>query len=151
MNRCVLSLCHESEFNSYNLENDFDFTGSNAVDDLRFDGYFGLMKPNTEVNNLINKGRKVVKVTREHVKSYELIAEPLGSCQSKVLLNMHLLNEDGCFITDHNAINHSYQYLDFPCVVESVDTEYPQNARKMKLTATFGDRVKKSKSMYNVL
>lgn len=140
-----------SELRSYNMQQDFDFTGSNFVDDLRFDGIFGLMQPNTEVNNLVNKGYKVVKTTREHLKSYELIAEPLTYCQSTLLLDLHLLNEDECFMTDHNSCNHSYQYNDIPVVLNgNVSCDYPQNARLMRLTAQFGDRIKNVKSMYNV-
>jgi len=139
-----------SKFNSFNVEKNIDFTGSNAVDDIRFGGLFGIMKPNTVVNNLVNKGRKVVKTTREHVPSYQLFAEPLSKCLSVPIL-FHLLNEDNCYITDHNICNHSYQYLDFPVsLTGDVDCSYPENARIMKLTATFGDKKLNKKSMYNV-
>jgi hypothetical protein len=139
-----------SFYDSYNVELDFDFTGSNAVDDIRFGGYFGLMKPNTVVKSLIDKGRKVIKTTRQHLPSYQLFAEPLSKCLSAPVL-FHLLNEDDCYITDHNISNHSYQYLDFPVsLTGDVDCEYPANARIMKLTAKFGDKTENKKSMYNV-
>jgi hypothetical protein len=141
----------KSLFNSYSMEEDIDFTGSNFVDTVRVAGYFGLMQPNAEVNNLITKGRKMVKTTREYLKSYELTCEPLTSCESPLILK-HLLNEDGCFISDYNISNHSYLYNDFPVIVSGeINCEYPSNARLMRLKATFNDITKNKKSMYNVL
>lgn len=140
-----------SEFSSYNVKMDFDFTGSNLIDDLRFEGYFGLRQPNTEVSNLVNTGRKVVKTTREHLNTYQLIAEPITNCKSGLLLDMHLLNEDTCYLSDFNKANHS-QYLDFSVILNgNVSVEYPGNARIMKLSAQFGDKVVNQKSMYNVI
>lgn len=141
----------KSVFNSYSMEENIDFTGSNFTDTLRVGGYFGLMKPNAEINNLIDKGRKMVKTTREFVKSYELIAEPLTSCESPLLLK-HLLNEDGCYISDYNISNHSYLYNDYPVILSGeVATEYPSNARVMRLKASFQDIKKINKSLYNVI
>ena len=141
----------KSLFNSYSMEEEIDFTGSNFVDTVRSAGYFGLMQPNVEVNNLINKGRKMVKTTREYVKSYELTCEPLTSCESPLILK-HLLNEDGCFISDYNVSNHSYLYNDFPVIVSGeINCEYPSNARLMRLKATLNDQIKNKKSLYNVL
>jgi hypothetical protein len=141
----------KSLFNSYSMEENIDFTGSNFVDTVRVAGYFGLMQPNVEVNNLIDKGRKMVKTTREYLRSYELTCEPLTSCESPLILK-HLLNEDGCFISDYNISNHSYLYNDFPVIVSGeINCEYPSNARLMRLKATFNDITKNKKSMYNVL
>ena len=38
-----------------------DYTNSNHKDSIRFNGFFGNRTPNTEINNLITKGRKVEK------------------------------------------------------------------------------------------
>jgi hypothetical protein len=141
----------KSLFNSYSMEENIDFTGSNFVDTVRVAGYFGLMQPNVEINNLIDKGRKMVKTTREYLRSYELTCEPLTSCESPLILK-HLLNEDGCFISDYNISNHSYLYNDFPVIVSGeINCEYPSNARLMRLKATFNDITKNKKSMYNVI
>jgi len=140
-----------SHFSSYSIEEEFDYTGSNFVDTIRFDGMFGLMQPNSEVNNLVDKGRKVVKTAREFVKSYELKSNPLGNCFTDLIL-WHLLNEDDCFISDHNIFNHSYQYLDFPVSLNQVSNfDYPGNGRNIVINANFGDRRKLTKSLYNVL
>jgi hypothetical protein len=140
-----------TEFNSYSLQERFDFTNSNFKDSIRVSGLFGLAQPAPEVNNLITKGRKVVKTTREFVKKYELICDPLTSCESTRILDFHLLNGDDYFISDHNKCNHSYQYLHFPVSVDGdISSEYPENARLMRLNCTFGDTKKTKKSMYNV-
>jgi hypothetical protein len=141
----------KSIFNSYSMEENIDFTGSNFTDTVRVGGYFGLMKPNADINNLIDKGRKMVKTTREFVKSYELLAEPLTSCESPLILK-HLLNEDGCYISDYNISNHSYLYNDYPVILSGeISCEYPSNARIMRLKATFNDMKKINKSLYNVI
>jgi len=140
-----------SHYSSYSLEEEFDYTGSNFVDTIRFEGMFGLMQPNSEVNNLVDKGRKVVKTSREFVKSYELKSNPLGNCFTELILN-HLLNEDDCFISDHNSMNHSYQYLDFPVSLNQLSNfDYPGSGRKIVINGNFGDRTKITKSLYNVL
>lgn len=140
-----------SHYSSYSLEEGFDYTGSNFVDTIRFEGMFGLMQPNSEVNNLVDKGRKVVKTSREFVKTYELKSNPLGNCFTDIILN-HLLNEDDCFISDHNSINHSYQYLDFPVSLNQLSNfDYPGSGRKIVINGNFGDRKKITKSLYNVL
>lgn len=140
-----------SHYSSYSLEEEFDYTGSNFVDTIRFGGMFGLMQPNSEVNNLVDKGRKVVKTSREFVKTYELKSNPLGNCFTDLILN-HLLNEDDCFISDHNSMNHSYQYLDFPVSLNQLSNfDYPGSGRKIVINGNFGDRKKITKSLYNVL
>lgn len=140
-----------SHYSSYSLEEQFDYTGSNFVDTIRFGGMFGLMQPNSEVNNLVDKGRKVLKTSREFVKSYELKSNPLGNCFTDLILN-HLLNEDDCFISDHNSMNHSYQYLDFPVSLNQLSNfDYPGSGRKIVINGNFGDRTKITKSLYNVL
>jgi hypothetical protein len=147
LNRSIRVKC---EFNSYSLENDFDFTNSNAVDTFRVRGIFGFMKPNTQINNLIDVNRTVVKSTRENLVSYELQTKPITVEESRYLIDM-LLNEDSLFISDHNSCNHDYQLLDKPVVVEETPTtEYLSGSRLMKLICTFGDRKKVDKSYYNV-
>jgi hypothetical protein len=139
-----------SIFNSYNLEEDIDFTGSNYQDCIRTSGYFGLMEPNAEVNNLIDKGRRNIKTSREYVKTYSLDCDFLNYEQSNLVLS-HLLNEDGCYLTDCNIINHSYNYNDLPVILSGeIQANYPSNDRLMMLNAKFNDLIQKTKTMYNV-
>jgi hypothetical protein len=139
-----------SVFNSANLDENIDFTGSNYEDCIRTNGYFGLMEPNVEINNLIDKGRRNVKTSREYVKTYQLDCDFLNFEQSQLVLS-HLLNEDGCYLTDCNVINHSYNYNDLPVILSGeLEASYPQNDRLMMLKAKFNDLIQKTKSMYNV-
>ena len=140
----------KSEFRSYSLSNEADFTDSNFEDSIRFNGFFGNRKPNTEINNLIDKGRKVNKVTRENLNIYELRTDPLNVCKTKQLLDFHFLHEDALFISDHNKTNHSYEYYDTPLYLnETPEIEYSEGKREASIKALFGDKVVNRKSMYN--
>lgn len=140
-----------SNFNSYFLPEEFDFTGSNFADSIRFNGFFGERKPNTQINQLIDIGRRSTKTTRENLNKYELVTDPVLECITKPLLEFFFLNEDETFVTDHNKSNHSYQYFDKPVVIEEEpDVEYIKRSRYAIVKAVFGDRTKKDKSYYNV-
>ena len=140
-----------SEPNSYSQKELIDYTNSNHKDSIRFNGFFGNRKPNTEINNLITKGRKVEKVTRENLNQYTLKTDPIEIQVSRRLFDFHFLNEDKLLISDHNASNHDYLLFDIPVVVdESPEIEYIERSRLAWITATFGDRKKLSKTYYNV-
>lgn len=139
-----------SKFSSYSLSNDIDFTNSNFQDMIRFNGFFGNRTPETEISNLVSKGRKVEKVTRENLNKYELRTDPLNECRTKQLLDFHFLHEDSIYISDHNRSNHSYDYYDKPLVlVDSPTIDYTDGDRGAKITAYFGDKVLNKKSYYN--
>jgi len=140
-----------SLYNSFSLAADFDFTNSNAEDTIRTSGIFGFMDPNTQIDNLLDINRTVVKTTRENLKAFHLTAEPLVSEESKALVDFILLNEDGLFISDHNKTNHDYQLLDYPVVLEgTIALEYLGASRLVTLKGSFGERRKINKSYYNV-
>lgn len=140
-----------SEPNSYSQLELIDYTNSNHKDSIRFNGFFGNREPKTEINNLITKGRKVQKVTRENLNKYTLRTDGIDIKVSRRLLDFHFLNEDALYLTDHNSKNHDYLLFDLPVVVEDTpEIEYIDFNRWAKITATFGDRKKLSKSYYNV-
>lgn len=140
-----------SEPNSYSQKELIDYTNSNHKDSIRFNGFFGNRTPNTEINNLITKGRKVEKVTRENLNQYTLRTDPIEIQVSRRLFDFHFLNEDRLLISDHNESNHDYLLFDIPVVVdESPEIEYIERSRLAWITATFGDRKKLDKTYYNV-
>jgi len=139
-----------SEFDSYLQTLNIDFTNSNHKDSIRFNGFFGNREPKTDIVNLITKGRKVEKATRENLNTYTLTSDPVSICVTRRVLDFHLLSEDKCLITDHNKYNHDYLIQDKPVVLEeSPDVEYLTFDRKATLIIKFGDRVKNQKSFYN--
>lgn len=139
-----------SKFNSYYQPQSIDFTDSNFEDTVRFNGFFGNRKPKTDIVNYITKGRKVEKATRENLNTYELRTDPLTICVTRRIIDFHLLNEDGCYISDHNQFNHDYLLFDKPVALEeSAEVDYLDLDRGAKITVTFGDRVKNQKSFYN--
>ena len=150
--RALTTVRVASEFNSYLLSVDVDFTGSTFRDSVRFHGYFGDRQPETEINNLVDKGRKIVKTTRENLNSYSLMSDPLTINITKQLIDFHFLNEDKMFISDYNAHNHNYQYLDYPVALSgTADVKYTVGTRLASLTANFSDRALNQKSYYNQL
>jgi hypothetical protein len=139
-----------SEPSTYSEKELIDYTNSNVKDCIRFNGFFGNREPETEINNLISKGRKVEKVTRENLNKYTLKSDPIEIAITRRLLDFHFLNEDKLLITDHNTSNHDYLIFDLPVALEeSAEMEYIERSRLAWLTATFGDRKKLDKSYYN--
>lgn len=139
-----------SEPSSYSLFNEIDFTSSNHADSIRFKGFFGNREPETEIMNLITKGRRVEKVTRENLNKYTLRTDFLEANVTRRLIDFHFLNEDKLFISDHNATNHDYFIFDKQVSLsESPEIEYMEKNRWAKITAVFGDRKLLSKSFYN--
>ena len=139
-----------SEFNSYFQPLLLDFTNSNHKDSVRFNGFFGNREPKTDIVNYIDKGRSVVKATRENLNTYTLSSDPVTIAIGRRLLDFHFLSEDVCLISDHNRYNYDYQIYDLPVVLEeSAEVEYITKDRRALITATFGDRTKTDKSFYN--
>lgn len=137
---------------SYNQLEDIDFTGSNCFDTLRVPGIFGKRDPKTAINQLINKGYISEKVTRKNENTYLLETDPVSYCFTRFLVDLHMMNEDECYITEHNRKNHFYGYIDFPVhIAEPPQIEYFVKSRKSEIILTFGDRVKNDNTMFNGL
>lgn len=136
-------------FNTYNQKKDIDFTGSNCFDTLRVPGIFGKRDPKPEVDQLITKGYVSEKVTRKYDNEYRLETDLIGECLSKWLLDLHIIDEDEIYVTEHWKYNHN-KYIDFPVVLREVtETGYPTKDNRAHFTVTFGDRVKNDNSMFN--
>lgn len=138
-----------SEFNSYSLKENIDFTGSNFKDTIRTDGFFGSREPSTEINNIIDKSRNVLKVTRENLNKYTLETDPINIGMTKQMLDFHFLNEDVLLMSDFNRFNHDFQLFDIPIVlIDEPKIEYIKGDRRAKIIATFGDSKLLDKSYY---
>lgn len=138
-----------SKFNSYYQRGKVDFTDSQFVDSIRFNGYFGDRQPDTQIKNLIGKNRKVEKVTRENLNKYELRTDPISICETRRLVDFHLLNENQTLLTDHNKTNHDYLIFDKPMIVdESASFEYIEGSRLAKVSCILSDKDLLDKSYY---
>jgi hypothetical protein len=138
-----------SRFNSFALNHNIDFSGSNAVSSIRFRGFFGLAQPNTRINNLRSNNNIQTKVTRENVKSYTLESDLLNSCHTERIIDLHLLHENTIWLCDHNAQNHSYKYKDIELIVTEVpEIDYQRSVRGAKVSAIFEDKQPFYKSKY---
>lgn len=137
----------KTTFNSLQTIEGIDFTGSNVVDCLTFPGWFGDRKPNMVVENLTYSTRESRKIHRENLNAYELTAQTVTECISNKLLDLHLLSENDIKVSDFNAMNHSYKYLDFPAIVEK-SPEVSYRTRKATIKCEMGDKYKNNRSKY---
>ena len=80
-----------SEFDSYLQTLNIDFTNSNHKDSIRFNGFFGNREPKTDIVNLITKGRKVEKATRENLNTYTLTSDPVSICVTRRVLDFQVI------------------------------------------------------------
>lgn len=137
-----------SFFNSNQTNEGIDFTGSNLYDSINVGGFFGNRDPKTEIDNNIYNTRLQTKVTRENLNEYTLETEPILKDQTRKLLDLHLLSENDCWISDYNPFNHEdYKYK--RVIVSSVESpEYYQYSKKSKIIAKFEDKIKNSRSFY---
>jgi hypothetical protein len=137
-------------FNGYHEVDQIDFTASNVESTHRFFGYIGNRQPNTEIDNIIYDNREMKRVIRENLNDYEIITEPSDECIIRPMVELYLLSENQLFISDYNAHNHSYRYLDIPVIVsESAQIEYKDLSRKATLTCKVSDKFKSNRTYYN--
>jgi len=137
-------------FNGYHEVEGINFTGSNVESTHRFHGFIGNRQPNTEIDNIIYNNREMKRVIRENLNDYEITTDPEDECIIKPLVDLYLLSENELFISDYNAHNHSYRYLDVPVIVsESASIEYKQFSRKAVLTCKVADKLKNQRTYFN--
>lgn len=128
-------------FNQYNVIDNINMIGSNMVDTLRFYGFFGNRKPNTEIDNLIYQNREIYNVQRENVNIYELITDPLTVNYTRKILDLFLLSESDLFVSDHTPDQHTSEYKNKAVSVgESAEVEYFENSKYAKITVNLNDK-----------
>jgi hypothetical protein len=126
-----------------------DFSGSKVLDTYRFRGWFGDRQPRMEIDNIIYADRSVKKVTRENINEYTLFTNEMNEVDIRRLTDLYLLSENEIYLSDFNALNPTYNYLDIPVVVsESPEIEYFQASRKSTLSVKFNDKIKNTRSYY---
>jgi hypothetical protein len=136
-------------FNGKHEFEDIDFTNSDVVSDIRFNGFIGNRQPNMQLDNIIYNNREMKRVIRENLYNYDIITDPLDECFIKPMVETYLLSENQLFISDYNAHNHSYLINDLPVIVEeSPEIEYYDFSRRAKLTCKVSDKFKNSRTYY---
>lgn len=143
-----------SYFNHYSEEYDIDFSGSGALDTVRFRGLFGNRQPNYETKNNTETSKNREKVFNKSNNVYGLIVEPTVECKTLRIEELHLLNGSVMYISDHNSWNHNIAneyYKDKPVILsndESPEFDYFEGigTKYAKLLAKFKDKISKRKS-----
>lgn len=136
-------------FNGVQEIDGINFTGSNVESTHRFYGYIGNRQPNMEIDNIIYDNREMKRVIRENLNDYEILTDPLDECNLRPLTELYLISENELYISDYNAHNHSYRYLDLPVIVqESPELTYYDFSRKASLKCKVGDKFKNQRTFY---
>jgi hypothetical protein len=136
-------------FNGKQTIDGIDFTNSNVESTHRFYGYLGNRQPNMAIDNIIYDNREMKRVIRENLNDYEIITDPENECILRPLLELFFISENELFISDYNAHNHSYRYLDLPVIVsESPEVEYKDFSRKAVLKCKVADKFKSQRTFY---
>jgi hypothetical protein len=79
-----------------------------------------------------------------------ITTDPENECIISPMVELYLLSENELFISDYNAHNYSYRYLDLPVIVsESPAIEYKEFSRKAILTCKIEDKFKTKRTYYN--
>jgi hypothetical protein len=139
-----------ANFNQYHSIEDIDFTASNVVDTLRFNGFFGNRKPDLVIDNLVYNGKVDKNVQREILNKYYLDTDPISEKYLKKLVDLYLLSEFELFLSDHNQFNLTYTYKDIPVIVsQSPEVVYPEFSRLATLKVELTDKIKNNISRYN--
>ena len=136
-------------FNGKQTIDGIDFTNSNVESTHRFYGYLGNRQPNMSIDNIIYDNREMKRVIRENLNDYEIVTDPENECILRPLLELFFISENELFISDYNAHNHSYRYLDLPVIVsESPEVEYKDFSRKAVLKCKVADKFKSQRTFY---
>jgi hypothetical protein len=137
-----------SYFNDVNSSIGINFTGAFVKDTLRLKAKFGYWNPLTEVDNIQYTDAERMKVKREDVTEYELRVDFHTECYIE-RLRFHLLSENACYVTDHNADNYTYRYIDYPVIVkEGFAPEWFDGTRAVKGVAKFHDKQKLTRTHF---
>lgn len=139
-----------SIFNQYFKTDDIDFTGSNVVDTIRFNGFFGKSQPNYEIDNLIIQNRSLENVKRESIKTFEIESDPLKEAFTNILIDVHFLLENEIFVSDFNETNHNQLLKEIPLIVkDSPEIEYFDLSEFAKFKLTLQEKTRNKLSYYN--
>ena len=140
----------KAKFNLKHEIEGIDFTDSNVVDTLRFNGFIGDRQPNMEIDNLVYQDRTIKTVVRENLNTWQIKTDPYTNSIIDLMTDLYLLSENELFISDYNQFNHTHEILDLPVIVqESPEIDYlEQYQRKAVLTCVVGDKVVNKRTYY---
>lgn len=141
-----------SVFNDANLREEINFTNSNVVDCIMFDGDVEEFQPNTDINNLTFSNYSQNKVKRENLTSWTVNVNPSGYCMINRLINLHLVGENELFISDYRYDAFDKTILDKPCIL----SETPQmtalyTSERQKSTFKVQEKVVKNLTKYGAV
>jgi len=140
----------KSVFNQYFKTDDIDFTNMNLIDTVRFNGFFGNIQPNYEIDNLIIQNRSIENVQRESIKTFELNSDPIKEAFTKILIDVHFLLENEIYISDFNEMNHNQFLKEISLIVkDSPELEYFELSKLAKFKLILQEKTRNKLANYN--
>lgn len=129
----------DSTLNSYYESQDIDLAGLYWQDSIRVPGTFGRRQINTEIDELVYRGRKVADVKTEFLNEYSFESELISRCAFPNLADW-ILRGDELKVSDFNPYA-ADDYKEFDIKVNNYDEiQYYERTDKRIFKATFGDR-----------
>lgn len=119
---------------------DIDFTGLEWEDSIRVPGFFGRRQATYDETFVPLTDQTDQQVRDNQTNEYTFQSNLVPCCITEEILDYHMF-ADELFISDYNANNHCYKYLNFPVKKSTVeDTAYNVFDRGARLTITFNNR-----------
>jgi hypothetical protein len=138
-----------SVFNDANMREQINFTNSNVVDCIMFDGDIEEFQPNTEISNLTFSDFSQNKVKRENLTSWTVNVNPSGYCLINRLVNVHLVGENKLFATDYRFDSFDKTILDKPCILSESPQMTPlYSSEKQKSTFKIQEKIVNNLTKY---
>jgi hypothetical protein len=138
-----------SVFNDANMREQINFTNSNVIDCIMFDGDIEEFQPNTEISNLTFSDFSQNKVKRENLTSWSVNVNPSGYCLINRLVNVHLVGENKLFATDYRYDSFDKTILDKPCILSESPQMTPlYSSEKQKSTFKIQEKIVNNLTKY---
>ena len=128
-----------------------NYKDSGFANSVRFQGSFGKMQPNYDMENLTDGQRVREKVRNEALRSFELNTDMLTNCITERIEAGVLLKANQIYISEHNVSVHN-QYFDFPVILDeskSPEFNYPTGSIYASVNAFFLEKVAIHESKYD--
>ena len=128
-----------------------NYKDSGFANSVRFQGSFGKMQPNYDMENLTDGYRVRSKVRNEALRSFELNTDMLTNCITERIEAGVLLKANQIYISEHNVSVHN-QYFDFPVILDeskSPEFNYPTGSIYASVNAFFLEKVAIHESKYD--
>lgn len=124
-----------------------NFKGSGFETSIRTYGFFGRRDPKYKQDNLVKRNYETVQISMSQENEYEFQTGLIPECITVEIYDFILFGNE-LFISDYNAINHSYKYRLYEVELDSnKGGKYYTTNRDLRINLTFADRLKNKRKI----